>query len=131
MTVPINSIKILPKIAAVIAGFIGIMSIFAGSKVVLGIDTKPYTVLLGLVVYNVVMGFVSIAVTIRIWNVRKKSKNGILFILVMHLLVFIYLKFVYVDVASESISAMIFRISSWIVISLLAIVIPNYFNKIK
>ena len=32
--------KILKKIAAVLALFIGVMSVFAGSKVLLGIDCK-------------------------------------------------------------------------------------------
>ena len=118
--------KLFNKIAAVLALFIGLMSVFAGSKVLLGIDTKDYNVLTWLVSYNVVFGVLSIFAAYLIWKAKEKSKNLTLFILTMHFLIFIYLKFFSNTVASESIKAMIFRTSIWILIVVLSIIIPKY-----
>jgi len=121
--------KILKKIAAILALFIGLMSVFAGSKVLLGIDTKDYTILTWLVSYNVIFGFISIFAAYLIWKAKENSKYLTLFILSMHFMVFIYLKFLSNTVASESVKAMIFRTSIWIFIVVLSIMIPKYFNK--
>ena len=121
--------KISKKIAAILALFIGVMSVFAGSKVLLGIDAKDYTILTWLVSYNVLFGAISIFVAYLIWQNKNLAKNGTLFILAMHLLVFIYLKFMSTTVATESIGAMLFRTGIWIVIAIVSIVIPKYFNK--
>ena len=118
--------KLFNKIAAVLALFIGLMSVFAGSKVLLGIDTKDYNVLTWLVSYNVVFGVLSIFAAYLIWKAKEKSKNLTLFILTMHFLIFIYLKFFSNTVASESIKAMIFRTSIWILIVVLSIIIPKF-----
>ncbi len=118
--------KLYNKIAAVLALFIGLMSVFAGSKVLLGIDTKDYNVLTWLVSYNVVFGVLSIFAAYLIWKAKEKSKNLTLFILTMHFLIFIYLKFFSNTVASESIKAMIFRTSIWILIVVLSIIIPKF-----
>ena len=121
--------KIIKKVAAILALFIGLMSIFAGSKVLLGIDTKEYYILTWLVSYNVVFGFISIFAAYLIWKDRAKSKNLTLFIFAMHFLVFIYLKFFSVTAASESVKAMLFRTSIWVLIVVLSMIIPSYFNK--
>jgi len=47
----------------------------------------------------------------------------------MHFLVFIYLKFFSVTAASESVKAMLFRTSIWVLIVVLSMIIPSYFNK--
>ncbi len=121
--------NILKKIAAALALFIGLMSVFAGSKVLFGIDTKDYNILTWLVSYNVIFGVISILAAYLIWKAKENSKSVTLFILAMHFLVFIYLKFFSTIVASESIKAMLFRTSIWVVIVVLSILIPNYFNK--
>jgi len=121
--------KVLKKIAATLALFIGLMSVFAGSKVLLGIDAKDYNILTWLVSYNVIFGVLSIFGAYLIWQSKTIAKNLTLFILAMHFMVFIYLKFFSTTVATESIGAMLFRTGIWIVIALLSIVIPKYFNK--
>ncbi len=123
--------KIFKKIAAFLALFIGLMSVFAGSKVLLGIDTKDYTILTWLISYNVIFGIISIFTAYLIWRDNEKSKSLILFILAMHFIVFVYLKFFSETVALESIKAMIFRTSIWILIAIFSIIIPKYFNKKK
>ncbi len=124
-------VKISKKTAALLALFIGLMSVFAGSKVLFGIDTKDYNILNWLVIYNVILGLISIYAAYLIWRDNEKSKNLTLFILTMHFMVFIYLKFFSDTVALESIKAMIFRTGIWIIIALLSIVIPNFFNQQK
>jgi len=121
--------KILKKIAATLALFIGIMSVFAGSKVLLGIDSKDYNVLTWLVSYNVIFGIISIVAAYLIWQAKKMSKSLTLFILTMHFVVFLYLKLFSDTVAIDSIKAMIFRTSIWLLIAVLSIIIPNYLNK--
>ncbi len=92
------------------------MSIFAGSRVLLGFDTKNYTVLNWLVTYNVLFGFISIVVAYLIWRNNFFIKKAVLFILASHTFLALYLSFFSETVALESIKAMGFRISIWIVI---------------
>lgn len=109
------------KIASVLAFFIGIMSIIAGSKVLLGIDTKDYTVLNWLVIYNVIFGFISIIAAYLIWQKHRLTKTAIVVVLASHLLILLYLIIFSENIASESINAMTFRVSIWTIIALLNI----------
>ena len=104
------------KISIILSGLIGFMSIFAGSRVLLGFDTKNYTVLNWLVTYNVLFGFISIVVAYLIWRNNFFIKKAVLFILASHTFLALYLSFFSETVALESIKAMGFRISIWIVI---------------
>ena len=121
--------KILKKIATVLALFIGVMSVFAGSKVLLGIDTKDYTILTWLLVYNIIIGFVSILAFYMMWKNNYKANNLITFILTLHLLVLLYLNFISGSAAHESKMAMVFRTVIWLVITVLYIQIPRFLNK--
>jgi len=124
-----NSSSTPQKIASIIALIVGVMSIYAGSKVLLGIDFKNYNVLVWLVSYNVIFGFISVAVSYLIWSNNKKATMLILFVLSMHFAVFLYLKFISTTAASESINAMIFRTTIWIIIVILTILAPRYLHK--
>ncbi|WP_456438255.1 hypothetical protein [Psychroserpens sp.] len=105
------------------------MSVFVGSKILLEIDTKDYYILVWLVTYNVIFGAISIIVAYFIWKNYSKAKSLTLFVLSIHFMVFMYLKFVSETAASESIKAMLFRTSVWILIVVLSLVIPKYINK--
>ncbi len=107
------------KIASILALIIGAISVFAGSKVLLGIDTKNYTVLNWLVTYNVIFGFLSIITAYLIWTKNIILKKAIAFILTSHLVILFYLNFFSENAASESINAMVFRVSVWTIISLI------------
>ena len=113
-------------IAAILALLIGIMSVISGSKVLLGIDIKDYTVLNWLVIYNVIYGAISILVAYFIWKNKSIAKKIIVFILASHTFITIYLYFFNESVALESIKAMSFRIGIWILIYLLTY---KKFNK--
>ena len=117
--------KNLNKIASVLALFIGIMSVFAGSKVLLGIDTKDYTVLNWLVLYNVAFGVISIVAAFLIWKNNLLSKKIALIILAAHICMALYLYFFNELVALESLKAMGFRVGIWFIISLLTIKSKN------
>ena len=121
--------KFLHIIGALLALFLGIMSTFAGTSVLLGAESKDYNVLQWLVVYNVVLGVISIVTAFLIWKNLSINKKLILVILGMHFSIFLYLKFISETVAVESIQAMVFRVSVWVVIAILIIVIPKYFYK--
>ena len=90
-------------IAAILALLIGIMSVISGAMVLLNYNIPSYNVLNWLVVYNVILGGISLVAAI----------------LISHLLVFLYLYFLSQEVALESIKAMGFRVSVWTVIFLL------------
>jgi len=117
------------KVAAILALLLGVMSVFAGSKVLLEIDTKDYNILVWLVIYNVIFGAISIVVFYYIWKKSAIAKGLSLFILAMHLSVFLYLKFVSTTVASESIKAMFFRTSVWVVVIVLSVFVPFILSK--
>ena len=121
--------KILKKIAAILALFIGVMSVFAGSKVLLGIDAKDYNTLTWLIVYNVIMGVVSLYAAFLIWKSDYRANNIITIILVLHLLVLLYLNFISENAAHESKMAMVFRTVIWLVITIIYIQIPRLLNK--
>ena len=58
----LKTVNYLTIIAAFLALLIGAMSILAGTKVLLGVDLKPYHTLVWLLVYNVFFGIISILV---------------------------------------------------------------------
>ncbi len=104
------------KIAATLALIIGSMSVYAGSRVLLGFDIKDYTVLNWLVTYNILFGFISIAVAYLIFKNHFFFNKAVVFILAAHTLIALYLYFFSETAALESIKAMGFRISIWIII---------------
>jgi len=126
-----NKSTITHKIAAISALLLGAMAVIAGGKVLLGIDTKDYIIINWLVVYNVIFGFISIVVASFIWKQTKHAKVYTIFVFCMHFLVFLYLTFFSAIVASKSIKAMLFRVSVWLVIVLLSVIIPNYIKRKK
>ena len=118
--------KITRIIALALGLFIGIMSVFAGSMVLLGFRIPDYTVLNWLVIYNVLLGVLSIVAAFLIWKNYGLAKKAITLILSSHLLMLLYLYFVSEAAALDSIKAMGFRVSIWFVIFIL-----TYKNSIK
>ncbi len=109
--------KILNKAAAAVAVVIGGMAVIAGTKVLTGVSVPDYEYFDALVIYNVVMGVVSLFAGYLIW----KNKDGALplgmLITGLHILVLALLLTVFNDViSSHSISAMLIRSVVWIAI---------------
>jgi hypothetical protein len=109
------------KLAAVIAFLIGLMSVVAGSRVLMGISTPDYHVLDWLVAYNVIVGLLSIVVSFLIWKKYRRAFAASLLIAASHISVFVLLISVFNEItAAESIKAMIFRVVVWSVIIMLS-----------
>jgi len=119
--------KTLQIIAMVLAGAIGIMSMVSGTSVLLGLREVGYTVLNGLVVYNVAVGALSVITAYLIWKNFMLSNKLITLILIFHASVLAYLYFFSETVAMESIKSMIFRVGIWLLIFIL--VLPGQTKK--
>ena len=108
------------KIAAVLALFIGVMSVVAGSQVLLGYSTPDYNVLQWLVIYNVAAGVLSIGAAVLIWQKNKLTRTSSLIIFAAHAIVLILLMTVFSEgAANDSIRAMAFRGTIWAIIIIL------------
>lgn len=121
--------KFFNNIGALLAFFLGIMSVFAGASVLFGAATKDYNVLQWLVIYNVIVGVISIIVAYLIWMNALISKRLIFIVLGVHFLILFYLSLLSETVAIESVQAMFFRVIIWLIIATLSILIPKYLHK--
>ena len=107
-------VKIRYKIAAGLALFIGLMSVIAGTRVLLGVSTPDYHVLDWLVSYNVIVGIISIIAATLIWQRDWQASPTSLVIIAAHAIVLILLLTVFSEsVAMDSIMAMVFRVGVW------------------
>lgn len=120
-------------IATILAILIGILSVFSGSMVLLGLRSVDYRVLDWLVIYNIAIGIISVLVAYQIGKKHSRSQIMIMSILLLHLLVLVYLYFFNDLVAEESIKAMAFRVGIWVAILILVLLnhTKTLSNKIK
>jgi hypothetical protein len=107
----------LNKIASVLAFIIGGMAIFAGGKVLLGID-PGYYVINWVPVYNYTMGILTVFFTaILLWKNSRLAMPATVGTFSLHALVMLLLQTVFRDtVAAESIQAMTLRLIVWAII---------------
>lgn len=118
-----QNIPALNRIASILALVIGLMAVFAGGKVLLGI-LPDYYVIDWLPVYNFIMGAVSIAFSsIVIWKNNKFAMPASIGTFAVHALIMLILQTAYREVvAPDSIVAMTVRLTVWaIIIGLLII----------
>lgn len=108
---------ILNKIASILAFIIGGMAIFAGGKVLLGID-PGYYVINWVPVYNYTIGILTVFFTaILLWKNSRLAMPATIGTFSLHALVMLLLQTVFRDtVAPESIQAMTLRLIVWAVI---------------
>ena len=108
---------ILNKIASILAFIIGAMAIFAGGKVLLGID-PGYYVINWVPVYNYTMGILTVFITaLLIWKNSRLAIPATIGTFSLHALIMLLLQTVFRDtVASESIQAMTLRLIVWAII---------------
>ena len=110
--------KIIIRIIAVLASIIGIMAAITGSRVLLGNFDPGYQYFTTLIVYNVIMGLVSLLAGVLIWQRNSKALLIASLITGTHIIVFLLLKTVFSDVISDhSVNAMTFRSVGWIIFS--------------
>jgi hypothetical protein len=124
----------LNKIAAVLAFFIGVMAVFAGGRVLLGI-LPDYYVIDWLPVFNFILGIASAFFTaIVIWRNNRLALPAASVTLGMHAIVMIILQTTYRNVvAPDSLMATTVRLIIWVIILVLLIIQhrQNQVNKGK
>jgi predicted membrane channel-forming protein YqfA (hemolysin III family) len=112
--------EILIKTAALLAAIPGIMAMITGSRVLTGNLVQDYHVIHWLVVYNVLLGFFSVAAGWFIWKKNGRASTLSIVIALSHGVVLLLLLTIYADtVAVQSIGAMTFRLLIWSVIALI------------
>lgn len=113
-----RSLKISQRVLVFLGVVFGAVTIFASFRVLAGVN-PGYEVFTPLLVYNLLMGFVYIAVGVVGWFSLERGKQGALAILVLNLLVLVAVVVVYrlnAGIAVESLAAMALRTFVWLVI---------------
>ncbi len=103
-----------------IAILFGLLTIFAGTRVLRGAD-PGYIVFRPLLVYNTIMGFVYVGVGATIWRHPEHGRTGAAVIFLLNLFVLVAIGIVYLSggaVALQSLGAMTFRTSVWLLLFL-------------
>ena len=103
---------------SIIPVLFGLVTIMVGVGVVAGSD-PGYNVFRPLLIYNTAMGFAYFATGILIWRNFNCGKYAAGIILLLNILVLGAIGYIYVsgnDVAFESIRAMTFRTTIWLVL---------------
>lgn len=106
------------NILVAVAVLFGLLTIFAGTRVLLGSD-PGYVVYRPLLIYNTVMGVVYVATGIIAWRNIKQGMHVAAAIFVLNLIVLTAIFFLYTEgspVAVESLRAMSFRTVVWFVL---------------
>jgi len=112
--------KIVIKVIAVLAVIIGLLAAITGTRVLLGLFDPGYQYFTLLISYNIVMGLVSIAAGIFIWQRSSRALVLSYIITGFHVMVLLLLITIFRDIISiHSIGAMTFRSVVWIIISLI------------
>ncbi len=111
-------LKITQKTLAVLAVLFGAVTIFAGSRVLVG--TSPgYVVFFPLLVFNTLMGFVYVGVGAISWRNLHLGKMGAFAIFALNLIVLVAVGIAYTpggELAMDSLLAMTLRTVVWLAI---------------
>jgi len=113
-------IQFIHKTVSLIAILLGLVTVITGYRVLTGVN-PGYNVFLPLLIFNVVMGFVYIVTGITSWRNPTYGKYLAATIFILNLLVLgiiSYLHVTEVSVAIESVGAMSFRTTIWLVLLL-------------
>lgn len=113
-------IRLTQKILSIVAVIFGLVTIIAGTRVLVGSD-PGYKVFLPLLLYNTTMGVVYIAAGIITWVNLKRGKYAAAAIFALNILVLGVIGYLYTEIsniAGESVRAMTFRTVVWLVLFL-------------
>jgi len=112
--------KIVVKIIAVLAAIMGIMAAITGTRVLLGVFDPDYQYFTILILYNVIMGIISVVAGWFIWKQQNVALFFAYLITAGHIIVFLLLKTIFSDVISaQSVIAMTLRSVAWIIFTLI------------
>lgn len=115
--------KTMKRLAGTAGVAVGLASVIAGARVLLGFSQPAYTVIPLLVLYNVAMGAVALLAGTGLWGNRAWAPKLAGVIALCHLAVLgllLLAKFMGESIAAESVGAMTFRSAAWSAIALLA-----------
>jgi len=115
-------VRVMRLLAAAIAGLFGVVTLFAGGRVLLGSD-PGYVVFQPLLIYNTIMGVAYLAAGITIWRSFILGKYAAGAIFSLNALVLLGIILVYRSggaVAVDSLGAMTLRTVVWLVLFLVA-----------
>ena len=107
--------KITRNILVTVAVLFGLLTIFAGTRVLLGSD-PGYIVFRPLLIYNAAMGIVYVAAGIIAWRNIKQGMYVAAAIFVLNLIVLTAIFFLYTEgnsIAVDSLRAMSLRTVAW------------------
>lgn len=110
--------RLTQKILSIITVIFGLVTIIAGTRVLVGSD-PGYKVFMPLLLYNTAMGVVYIAAGITTWTSLKRGKYAAAVIFAFNILVLGVIGYLYTKVpyiAVESVRAMTFRTVVWFVL---------------
>lgn len=105
---------------ALVAAFFGLLTLLAGTRVLLGAD-PGYLVYRPLLVYNTVMGLLYVAAGALIWNSTHRGKQAAAAICLLNLLVLALAAWLHSQgqgVALDSVQAMMLRTGVWLLLFL-------------
>ncbi|MBI2746912.1 MAG: hypothetical protein HYX45_15170 [Burkholderiales bacterium] len=104
------------KGCAVVAALFGLLTVFAGTRVLTGED-PGYVVFRPLLIYNTVMGFMYILAGFLIWRSIRPGLHAAAAIVLLNLLVLVAVAYLYSagqGVAADSVKAMLLRTGVWL-----------------
>jgi hypothetical protein len=113
-----NTIRIARTIVVAVALLFGVVTLFAGGRVLLGFD-PGYVVFRPLLIYNTAMGFGYLAAGITVWRNVNAGRHAAAAIFFLNLLVLVAIIVIYRNggaVAVESLRAMTFRTVVWLML---------------
>ncbi len=114
--------KTRKRLAGTAGVAVGLASVIAGTRVLLGVSQPAYTVIPLLVIYNVVMGAIALVAGAGLWASHAWAAKLACGIALCHFAVLGLLLLARVmgeSVAAESVGAMIFRSAAWTAIALI------------
>lgn len=108
------------KALALVAALFGLLTIFAGTRVLAGSD-PGYVVYFPLLVYNTAMGFLYVAAGFLIWRQLRAGQQAAAMIFLLNLLVLAIVAYMHAKgqgVALDSVRAMMLRTGVWLALLL-------------
>lgn len=115
---PSRAARILQWALALVAAFFGLLTLLAGTRVLMGAD-PGYLVYRPLLVYNTVMGLLYVAAGVLMWRSTHRGKQVAAAICLLNLLVLAlaaWLQSQGQGVALDSVRAMMLRTGVWLLL---------------
>jgi hypothetical protein len=117
---PARATRTVQMVLALLAALFGLLTVFAGTRVLAGAD-PGYTVFRPLLIYNTVMGLVYVAAGFLIWRGVRPGLYAAAAVFLLNLLVLAAVAWLYTagqGVALDSVRAMTLRTGVWLALGL-------------